>query len=316
MRRTLTCRQVRISCVDFGKCPSHIFSEVYYKDFFAPPSRKAYNAVQKRQTVSSSKSQSKHKGFQVDGHGADARSPRLRKVSFNVEVRVKNIKPSPLRRRVLLLQEIMKGQARSKDLGFDGSDDEDGEMDEEDEEDEDDEEDDDEEDGEGPMNASDMMDVDWDGFGAKTDGNGLDEDDEEDDASDVEDGGRATIERLKDDLFAEDDENGASGALTPLICYTMTHTMSSGLSAHEKRQAELAAQINELEQENVGPRDWTLMGEVGSRGRPQNALLEQDLEYDRTMRPVPSVTAERVASLEDMIKKRIIDVRPALDPSV
>lgn len=82
------------------------------------------------------------------------------------------------------------------------------------------------------------------------------------------------------------------------------------MSAHEKRMAALSEQIRELEMENVGPRDWTLMGEATARSRPSNALLEQDLDFDRAARPVPQVTEEKVSSIEALIKKRILEVRP------
>lgn len=50
------------------------------------------------------------------------------------------------------------------------------------------------------------------------------------------------------------------------------------------------------------------MGEATSRSRPVNSLLEEDLEFERVMKVVPVVTEERVSSLEDTIKKRILEV--------
>jgi U3 small nucleolar RNA-associated protein MPP10 len=50
------------------------------------------------------------------------------------------------------------------------------------------------------------------------------------------------------------------------------------------------------------------MGEATSRSRPINSLLEEDLEFDRTMKAVPVVTEDSVQTLEDVIKKRILDV--------
>lgn len=73
--------------------------------------------------------------------------------------------------------------------------------------------------------------------------------------------------------------------------------------------AELKEQIAELESENVGQKSWTLMGEADARGRPQNSLLEEDLEFERNMKPTPVITEEAVHSLEELIKARILENR-------
>ena len=73
--------------------------------------------------------------------------------------------------------------------------------------------------------------------------------------------------------------------------------------------ATLRDQIVELESENVAKKDWVLMGEAGSRQRPQNSLLEEDLEFDRVMKAVPVITEEAVQSLEETIKGRILEGR-------
>ena len=51
------------------------------------------------------------------------------------------------------------------------------------------------------------------------------------------------------------------------------------------------------------------MGEATSRSRPQNALLEEDLEFDRVMKSVPVITEDVVQSLEERIKARILEDR-------
>jgi U3 small nucleolar RNA-associated protein MPP10 len=73
--------------------------------------------------------------------------------------------------------------------------------------------------------------------------------------------------------------------------------------------ARLSDQIAELEAENVGEKEWTIRGEVHSRGRPHNSLLEEALEYEHIGKVVPVVTEETTTSLEDRIKQRILDVR-------
>jgi U3 small nucleolar RNA-associated protein MPP10 len=78
------------------------------------------------------------------------------------------------------------------------------------------------------------------------------------------------------------------------------------LTTHERRQAELRAQIEQLESENIAKKDWTLMGEANARSRPQNSLLEEDLEFERVSKVTPVVTEDVVRRLEDRIKARIL----------
>lgn len=65
-------------------------------------------------------------------------------------------------------------------------------------------------------------------------------------------------------------------------------------------------EIAALEAENVAQKHWTLMGEATTRSRPQNALLEEDLEFERVMKSVPVITEETVQDLEERIKRRIM----------
>ncbi|GLB36182.1 hypothetical protein LshimejAT787_0304700 [Lyophyllum shimeji] len=115
---------------------------------------------------------------------------------------------------------------------------------------------------------------------------------EDAESQDHDDDGMDTIARFKDDLFAEEGDNSPQD-----------------LSTHEKRILELREQIAALEKENVGPKDWVLMGEAGSRARPQNSLLEEDLEFERAMKAVPVITEETVQVLEERIKARILEGR-------
>ncbi|KAI9855564.1 MAG: U3 snoRNP protein [Vezdaea acicularis] len=77
-------------------------------------------------------------------------------------------------------------------------------------------------------------------------------------------------------------------------------------SNHERRQAKLAAEIRRLEAENIAKRDWTLSGEARAADRPLNSLLEEDLDFERTGKPVPVITAETSEEIEEMIKRRIL----------
>ncbi|KAJ6519855.1 Mpp10 protein-domain-containing protein [Mycena sanguinolenta] len=133
-------------------------------------------------------------------------------------------------------------------------------------------------------------------FDEMDDGSGEDDEEgsepESDDDLEGSANGAETIERLKGDLFAEEEDE---------------HLQD--LSTHEQRMAALREEIASLEAENVGPKDWVVMGEAAARSRPQNSLLEEDLEFERVMKAVPVVTEETVLALEERIKARILEGR-------
>jgi len=117
---------------------------------------------------------------------------------------------------------------------------------------------------------------------------------EEETGSDLDDGEEKAEnddeEPKVKDLFDDDDDREEGGK-----------------SAHEKRLERINQQIEELEMANVGPKDWTLGGEASAKARPLNSLLEEDLEFDHAAKPVPVITQETTETLEDIIKKRIIE---------
>jgi U3 small nucleolar RNA-associated protein MPP10 len=78
-------------------------------------------------------------------------------------------------------------------------------------------------------------------------------------------------------------------------------------SRFEKQQEKLKKVISELEAEAVAEKDWALKGEVDASKRPKNSLLEHTLDVDYASKPVPVVTEETTATLEDIIKQRIKD---------
>ncbi|KAH9944411.1 Mpp10 protein [Epithele typhae] len=143
-------------------------------------------------------------------------------------------------------------------------------------------------------NDDDKEDEDED-MSAEEDEDSDDDELEEEDETSIEDedyDDLATIRRTKDDLLADDDEEEDD---------------QKGMSTHEKRMATLREEIAALEAENIGKKDWTLMGEATSKSRPQNSLLEEDLEFERVMKSVPVITEDVVHSLEERIKARILE---------
>lgn len=121
--------------------------------------------------------------------------------------------------------------------------------------------------------------------------------DEDDDFTTIEN----DMDRVRRDLFDDEEEDGSDVDMAvdpsdPL----------SRRSSHEKRQAALIEQIRALETANVAKREWTLSGEARANNRPLNSLLEEDLEFERSGKPVPVITQEVTEGLEDMIKRRIL----------
>ncbi|KAJ2006152.1 U3 snoRNP protein [Coemansia thaxteri] len=78
-------------------------------------------------------------------------------------------------------------------------------------------------------------------------------------------------------------------------------------SDFEKRQEKLQGLITKFEDEAVDKKHWTMTGEVTSAARPKDSLLEEDLEFDHVQKPVPIVTQEATQTLEDVIKRRILN---------
>ena len=105
----------------------------------------------------------------------------------------------------------------------------------------------------------------------------------------------ARASRFKMDLFNE--------------AATTSDPQSSNLSKYAQRQAAIRAQVEHLEQENIAKKEWMYIGEATAKDRPKNSLLElsEELEVERSAKPVPAVTEERTRSLEEIIKQRIID---------
>lgn len=108
---------------------------------------------------------------------------------------------------------------------------------------------------------------------------------------------------VKRDLFDdESDQDGSEDALSDVD----PGDPKSRRSAHERRQAKLAEEIRRLEAASVAKREWTLSGEAKAADRPMNSLLEEDLDFERTGKPVPVITAEVSESIEELIKRRIL----------
>jgi U3 small nucleolar RNA-associated protein MPP10 len=79
------------------------------------------------------------------------------------------------------------------------------------------------------------------------------------------------------------------------------------LSKFEREQLRMQKEIERLEAENMAEKEWTMKGEVSSKARPKNSLLEEDLDVDIAAKPVPVITEETTKTLEELIIQRIKD---------
>ncbi|KAL2937203.1 U3 small nucleolar ribonucleoprotein MPP10 [Bienertia sinuspersici] len=84
----------------------------------------------------------------------------------------------------------------------------------------------------------------------------------------------------------------------------------SNLSTYEREREKIQAKIKQMEAENLAPKDWTMQGEVSASKRPKDSALEVDLDFEHNIRPPPVITEEVTASLEEIIKKRILEIAP------
>jgi U3 small nucleolar RNA-associated protein MPP10 len=120
---------------------------------------------------------------------------------------------------------------------------------------------------------------------------------------DVEAGLEIARADVRRDLFDEvSDQDGSEDALSEVD----PSDPKSRKSAHERRQAKLKEEIRRLEAASVAKREWTLSGEARAADRPMNSLLEEDLEFERTGKPVAEITAEVSESIEELVKRHIL----------
>lgn len=114
----------------------------------------------------------------------------------------------------------------------------------------------------------------------------------------------AAVEGARLDLFADDDEEEEDQQAG-----NDDDEPEEKLSSFEKKQRELQREIEKLEAELVADKKWTMKGEVSAKERPMDSLVSdrdtQELEFERTAKPVPVITEEVTELLEDIIRRRI-----------
>lgn len=107
------------------------------------------------------------------------------------------------------------------------------------------------------------------------------------------------------DIF-EDEEEDDLGLASASDSENENVLTNANLSTHERRLAAFRREIAKLERENVANKPWALSGETLAPARPENALLEEDLDFERAGKPVPVITNEVNESIEELIRRRIL----------
>lgn len=107
----------------------------------------------------------------------------------------------------------------------------------------------------------------------------------------------AAVDSAKLDLFAEEGDNSEIDE--------DDKDVEAKLSTYERQQIDIQNQIEQLEKDAVAEKKWALKGEVGAQDRPADSLLTEEVEFDRTAKPVPVITSEVTESLEQLIRRRI-----------
>lgn len=75
----------------------------------------------------------------------------------------------------------------------------------------------------------------------------------------------------------------------------------------EKRNLKCHKLVNRIESSLVCEKPWYLKGDITSRMRPLNSLLQTNLDYDRNFLSTSSVSGKKSKTLEDIIKNRITE---------
>ncbi|KIS69084.1 uncharacterized protein UMAG_03062 [Mycosarcoma maydis] len=284
-------------------------ADAHYADFFLPPAKAAkFNKKFGKRKASARFAQEDAAADQIDDNDDESDADpepaaervyeepdRKRRIRFNTTIEYRRIKPRKKSADELTPEMLRMIGASADDLDVARRFDEDDAQDN----DEDMEMDMDEVESEtssigrqGSDDESEGQDTDDEDEDHTRDDDAEDDDEEQAFTDGEQDDGIQTARRVAGDLFADsDDETDAKDKL----------------STHEKRVAALKDEIARLEDENVAKKDWTLMGEAGSRARPQDSLLEQDLEFERAAKVIPQVTEEMTESIEDLIKRRILE---------
>ncbi|XP_061566150.1 U3 small nucleolar ribonucleoprotein protein MPP10-like [Cololabis saira] len=133
-----------------------------------------------------------------------------------------------------------------------------------------------------------------------------DDDDDDEDGEEQRNNAKSSHKKVTFNLSGDEDSEGEDmedifGGKAP------TTDKSEVKSSFEKRQEKMSQKIEELEKAALGQKPWQLLGEVTAQTRPENSMLEEDVEFEQTARMAPAITEETTLQLEDIIRQRIKD---------
>uniref|UniRef100_A0A3P9JCD9 U3 small nucleolar ribonucleoprotein protein MPP10 n=1 Tax=Oryzias latipes TaxID=8090 RepID=A0A3P9JCD9_ORYLA len=128
------------------------------------------------------------------------------------------------------------------------------------------------------------------------------EDDTEEEGDD--DRSKASKKKVTFDLSEDEDSEGED---IEEVLKTPSPEKAKLKSSFEKRQEKMSQKIEELENAALAEKPWQLLGEVTAQTRPENSMLEEDVEFEQASRAAPAITEETTLQLEDIIKQRIKD---------
>ncbi|XP_053720825.1 U3 small nucleolar ribonucleoprotein protein MPP10 [Synchiropus splendidus] len=146
----------------------------------------------------------------------------------------------------------------------------------------------------------DNMDEDMEGAAEKTD----DELEEEEESDQEDETNQSKTSKKVTFNLSEDDSEGEDLAD---IFGGKKQNPEEVKSSFEKRQEKMSEKIDQLEKAALGEKSWQMLGEVTAERRPENSMLEEDLDFEQTSRMAPAITEETTLQLEDIIKQRIKD---------
>ncbi|KAM3625174.1 uncharacterized protein V6R79_008031 [Siganus canaliculatus] len=129
----------------------------------------------------------------------------------------------------------------------------------------------------------------------------------EEEGDDEDEAGRLSKASHKKVTFNLSENEDSEGEDIEDIFGGKSSAKSESKSSFEKRQEKMSQKIEELEKAALGDKPWQLSGEVTAQTRPENSMLEEDVEFDQMSRMAPAITEETTILLEDIIKQRIKD---------